>query len=43
MTAVEGTYVLADHTDGGTDVSIDLRDRVQALPLPGWRGRRSSG
>lgn len=34
MTAVEGTYVLADRADGGTDVSIDL-EIVVKLPLPG--------
>ena len=34
MTAVEGTYLLADHPDGGTDVSIDL-EIVVSLPLPG--------
>ncbi len=34
MTAVEGTYVLADRTDGGTDVDIDL-EIVVRLPLPG--------
>ncbi|MBS2936345.1 SRPBCC family protein [Nocardioides sp. J2M5] len=34
MTAVEGTYLLADHEDGGTDVSIDL-EIVVSLPLPG--------
>lgn len=34
MTAVEGTYVLADRTDGGTDVSIDLEIACK-LPLPG--------
>ena len=34
MTAVEGTYVLADHAGGGTDVSIDLRISSR-LPLPG--------
>ena len=34
MTAVEGTYVLADRTDGGTDVSIDLEIACR-LPLPG--------
>ena len=34
MTAVEGTYVLTDHADGGTDVSIDLEIACN-LPLPG--------
>ena len=34
MTAVEGTYVLADHADGGTEVSIDLQIACH-LPLPG--------
>ncbi len=34
MTAVEGTYLLADRTDGGTDVSIDLEISA-TLPLPG--------
>ena len=34
MTAVEGTYVLADHGDGGTEVSIDLQIACH-LPLPG--------
>ncbi|MCF6376183.1 SRPBCC family protein [Nocardioides KLBMP 9356] len=34
MTAVEGTYVLADHAGGGTDVSIDL-EIACSLPLPG--------
>ena len=34
MTAVEGTYLLADRTDGGTDVSIDLEIACR-LPLPG--------
>jgi carbon monoxide dehydrogenase subunit G len=34
MTAVEGTYVLSDHGDGGTDVSIDLEIACH-LPLPG--------
>lgn len=34
MTAVEGTYLLTDHPDGGTDVSIDL-EIVVSLPLPG--------
>lgn len=34
MTAVEGTYLLSDHADGGTDVSIDL-EIVVSLPLPG--------
>ena len=34
MTAVEGTYVLSDHEDGGTDVSIDLEIACH-LPLPG--------
>ena len=33
MTAVEGTYLLADHPGGGTDVSIDL-EIVVSLPLP---------
>lgn len=33
MTAVEGTYVLADHADG-TEVSIDLQISCN-LPLPG--------
>jgi len=39
MTAVEGTYVLADRTDGGTDVSIDLEIACK-LPLPSL-GRRA--
>ncbi len=34
MTAVEGTYLLTERTDGGTDVSIDL-EIVVKLPLPG--------
>lgn len=34
MTAVEGTYLLADRADGGTDVSIDL-EIASKLPLPG--------
>ena len=34
MTAVEGTYVLADHPGGGTDVSIDV-DISCTLPVPG--------
>jgi uncharacterized protein YndB with AHSA1/START domain len=34
MTSVEGTYVLADHPGGGTDVSIDLQIACN-LPLPG--------
>ena len=34
MTAVEGTYILADRTDGGTDVTIDLEIACR-LPLPG--------
>jgi hypothetical protein len=34
MTAVEGTYLLEDHPDGGTDVSIDLQIATH-LPLPG--------
>ena len=34
MTAVTGTYVLADHDGGGTDVSIDLQIAC-TLPLPG--------
>ena len=34
MTAVTGTYVLADHADGGTEVGIDL-EIACALPLPG--------
>ena len=34
MTAVEGTYVLADHAGGGTDVRIDLQISC-TLPLPG--------
>ncbi|GAB3017902.1 hypothetical protein GCM10011376_01530 [Nocardioides flavus (ex Wang et al. 2016)] len=33
-TAVEGTYELADHPDGGTEVSIDLEISTR-LPLPG--------
>ncbi len=33
-TAVTGTYVLADHDGGGTDVSIDLQIATK-LPLPG--------
>jgi carbon monoxide dehydrogenase subunit G len=34
MTAVEGTYELADHPGGGTEVSIDLEISAR-LPLPG--------
>lgn len=34
MTAVEGTYLLVERTDGGTDVSIDLEIACK-LPLPG--------
>lgn len=34
MTGVEGTYLLAERADGGTDVSIDL-EIVCKLPLPG--------
>ena len=34
ITAVTGTYVLADHDGGGTDVSIDLEIACK-LPLPG--------
>lgn len=34
MTAVNGTYDLADHADGGTEVSIDL-EIACSLPLPG--------
>jgi uncharacterized protein YndB with AHSA1/START domain len=34
MTAVEGTYVLADHAGGGTEVGIDLQIACD-LPLPG--------
>ena len=34
MTAVEGTYLLADHAGGGTEVSIDLEIACN-LPLPG--------
>jgi uncharacterized protein YndB with AHSA1/START domain len=34
MTAVKGTYLLKDHADGGTDVSIDL-EIASRLPLPG--------
>ena len=34
MTSVDGTYVLADHAGGGTDVSIDLQIATH-LPLPG--------
>ena len=34
MTSVEGTYVLADHAGGGTEVSIDL-EITSTLPLPG--------
>lgn len=33
MTSVMGTYVLADHESGGTDVSIDLQIACD-LPLP---------
>jgi carbon monoxide dehydrogenase subunit G len=33
-TAVEGSYVLADHAGGGTEVSIDLLIATR-LPLPG--------
>ena len=34
MTSVEGTYILADHAGGGTEVSIDLQIAC-TLPLPG--------
>lgn len=34
MTSVMGTYDLADHAGGGTDVSIDLQIACD-LPLPG--------
>lgn len=34
MTAVNGTYELVDHADGGTEVSIDL-EIACTLPLPG--------
>ncbi len=34
MTSVEGTYLLADHAGGGTEVSIDLEIACN-LPLPG--------
>ena len=34
MTSVMGTYLLADHADGGTEVSIDLQIACE-LPLPG--------
>ncbi len=34
MTAVEGSYLLADHPDGGTEVTIDLEIATR-LPLPG--------
>ncbi len=34
MTAVTGTYELADHPGGGTEVSIDLEIACN-LPLPG--------
>jgi uncharacterized protein YndB with AHSA1/START domain len=34
MTSVEGTYVLADHAGGGTEVAIDLQIAC-TLPLPG--------
>ncbi|HEV2797379.1 MAG TPA: SRPBCC family protein [Nocardioides sp.] len=34
MTSVEGTYVLADHPGGGTDVGIELEIACN-LPLPG--------
>jgi uncharacterized protein YndB with AHSA1/START domain len=34
MTSVMGTYVLADHDGGGTEVSIDLQIACD-LPLPG--------
>ncbi|RYC07425.1 SRPBCC family protein [Nocardioides zhouii] len=34
MTSVEGTYLLADHAGGGTDVTIDLQIAC-TLPLPG--------
>ena len=34
MTAVDGTYELVEHPDGGTDVSIDLEIACR-LPLPG--------
>ena len=33
-TAVDGSYALADHAGGGTEVSIDL-DIATRLPLPG--------
>ncbi|MCW2737481.1 SRPBCC family protein [Nocardioides sp.] len=42
MTAVQGTYVLADRTDGGTDVSIDLEIACK-LPLPGLARRAVEG
>ncbi|UFN42573.1 SRPBCC family protein [Nocardioides okcheonensis] len=34
MTAVEGSYLLADNEGGGTEVSIDL-EIAATLPLPG--------
>ena len=34
MASVEGTYLLSDHGQGGTEVSIDL-DIACAIPLPG--------
>ena len=34
MTSVNGTYVLADHSGGGTEVGIDL-EIACTLPLPG--------
>lgn len=34
MTSVDGTYVLADHAGGGTEVGIDL-EIACSLPLPG--------
>lgn len=42
MTAVEGTYLLADRTGGGTDVSIDL-EIACTLPLPGLARRAVEG
>ncbi len=42
MTAVRGTYLLSERTDGGTDVSIDLEISCK-LPLPGLARRAVEG
>jgi hypothetical protein len=42
MTAVEGTYLLSERADGGTDVSIDLEIACK-LPLPGLARRAVEG